>query len=134
MSRGLRNNNPGNIRISSSNWQGKITPSKDKEFEQFTSMAYGYRAIFCILRTYIQNYQLKTIPQIVERWAPRNENNTDAYIDFVVRQTKIERTATFDHLSYSALVLIVAAVSQMENGTPAVMADVEAGWKLYIGK
>ena len=42
--RGLRNNNPGNIRNSSTVWVGEITPSKDKSFKQFKSMAYGYRA------------------------------------------------------------------------------------------
>ena len=43
--RGLRNNNPGNIRKNSDVFQGEKT-SSDKEFKQFKSMAYGYRAIF----------------------------------------------------------------------------------------
>ena len=47
--RGLRNNNPGNIRINDDLFQGEIRPSKDKSFKQFTTMAYGYRAMFKIL-------------------------------------------------------------------------------------
>lgn len=44
--RGLRNNNPGNIRLSSTKYQGEVQPSQDTAFKQFESMAYGYRAIF----------------------------------------------------------------------------------------
>ncbi|MBX9055585.1 structural protein P5, partial [Parabacteroides merdae] len=47
--RGLRNNNPGNIRINGDLFQGEVRPSKDKSFKQFTTMAYGYRAMFKIL-------------------------------------------------------------------------------------
>lgn len=39
VTRGLRNNNPGNIRINTDVFQGEITPSKDKSFKQFRSMA-----------------------------------------------------------------------------------------------
>lgn len=42
--RGLRNNNPGNIRINDDLFQGEVRPSKDKSFKQFETMAYGYRA------------------------------------------------------------------------------------------
>ena len=42
--RGLRNNNPGNIRKNSDVFQGEKT-SSDREFKQFKSMAYGYRAL-----------------------------------------------------------------------------------------
>ena len=77
--RGLRNNNPGNIRRNSDVFQGEKT-SSDKEFKQFKSMAYGYRAIFKILSNYYRNYKLDTIRKIIGRWAPENENNTNAYI------------------------------------------------------
>ena len=43
--RGLRNNNPGNIRLSRTLWQGEIRPSQDRSFCQFRTMAYGYRAL-----------------------------------------------------------------------------------------
>ena len=52
--RGLRNNNPGNIRKNSDVFQGEKT-SSDREFKQFKSMAYGYRAIFKILLNYGRN-------------------------------------------------------------------------------
>ena len=79
--RGIRNNNPLNIRKSKDNWQGLRTLQEDREFCQFSSMAYGWRAAFVILcKTYYGKYKLKTIRALITRWAPPKENNTEAYI------------------------------------------------------
>ena len=83
--RGLRNNNPLNIRLSKDRWQGQRPPSTSPEGEKafcvFESMAYGWRAAFVILcKTYYGKYKLKTIRAIITRWAPPKENNTEAYI------------------------------------------------------
>ena len=84
--RGLRNNNPLNIRLSSDRWQGQRPLSSsasngDKSFCQFETMAYGWRAAFVILcKTYYGKYKLKTIRALITRWAPPKENNTEAYI------------------------------------------------------
>ena len=51
MKRGIRNNNPLNIRRSATRWQGAREEQKDKSFVQFKSMAYGYRAAWKILQT-----------------------------------------------------------------------------------
>ena len=59
--KGLRNCNPGNIRINGDLFQGEIRPSKDVSFKQFNTMAYGYRAMFRILSNYYKNYKLDTI-------------------------------------------------------------------------
>ena len=76
--RGLRNNNPGNIRRNSDVFQGEVNPSRDKEFKQFKSVAHGYRAVFKILSNYYRVYKLTTIRKMIGRWAPENENNTSA--------------------------------------------------------
>ena len=83
--RGIRNNNPLNIRLSKDRWQGQRPPSTSPEGEKafcvFESMAYGWRAAFVILcRTYYNKYKLRTIRAIITRWAPPKENNTEAYI------------------------------------------------------
>ena len=83
--RGIRNNNPLNIRLSSDKWQGQRPPSTSPEGEKafcvFESMAYGWRAAFVILcKTYYGKYKLKTIRALITRWAPPKENNTEAYI------------------------------------------------------
>ena len=80
-SRGIRNNNPLNIRKSKDNWQGLRALQEDREFCQFETMAYGWRAAFVILcKTYYGKYKLKTIRALITRWAPPKENNTEAYI------------------------------------------------------
>lgn len=79
-----------NIRRSKVKWQGLCVLQEDKEFCQFESMEYGWRAAFVLLcRTYYGKYGLKTIRDIVSRWAPANENNTPAYIRHVSDYTGI---------------------------------------------
>ncbi len=85
----MRNNNPLNIIKSDIKWQGEIRPSTDSRFAQFESMEYGLRAALRLLRTYYTNHGLRTIRQIISRWAPAFENYTEAYIQSVARQTGI---------------------------------------------
>ena len=67
--RGIRNNNPLNIRIGNV-WLGEVPNPTDHEFEQLVSMFYGLRAGFILLRRYIRRYHLTTVPDIISRWAP----------------------------------------------------------------
>lgn len=129
LSRGLRNNNPGNIRRNSDVFQGEINPSRDKDFKQFKTMAHGYRAMFKILSNYYRNYKLDTIRKMISRWAPENENNTNAYIKAVSDYAGIPAD---DLLSFDReqMIRIVAGMSRVENGVEAVMSDVIAGWNL----
>lgn len=128
--RGLRNNNPGNIRINSDVFQGEIIPSKDREFKQFKSMAHGYRAVFKILINYYRIYNLKTLRQMISRWAPENENNTDAYIKQVSSYSGISTDENIDIGNKEVMIKIVAGMSKVENGKLANMADIIAGWDL----
>lgn len=130
LSRGLRNNNPGNIRINSDNFLGEVKPSQDSAFKQFKTMDYGYRAIFVILTNYINKYGANTIAKIITRWAPPNENNTQAYINTVAARSGINANTLLDMNSGEELIKIVAEISFVENGVPAVMADVQAGFDL----
>lgn len=127
--RGVRNNNPGNIRRNSDVFQGEVNPSRDKEFKQFKNMAYGYRAMFKILSNYYNKYQLNTIREMISRWAPENENNTAAYVSLVSIYAGIAPDAliSFDR---EQMIRIVAGMSKVENGREAVMSDVIAGWSL----
>lgn len=81
--RGFRNNNPGNIRHGN-DWRGE-TNGTDTDFETFTSLDYGIRAIFKLVQTYLTKYKLMTIEQIVRRFAPPLENHTQAYIKAVYK-------------------------------------------------
>jgi len=130
--RGLRLNNPGNIRISQTKWQGEIIPSADKSFKQFQSLAYGYRAIIKLVRNYFVFYDLNTIEKIINRWAPPHENKTKAYIDFVCKDANIRINTTIDVYNESMMCAIAASISKMENGVN-IRVDTKAvhdGWKL----
>nr|DAJ00319.1 MAG TPA: virion protein [Bacteriophage sp.]DAL67099.1 MAG TPA: virion protein [Bacteriophage sp.] len=128
--RGYRNNNPGNIRINGDLFQGEIRPSKDKSFKQFETMAYGYRAIFRILRNYYNNYNLDTIRKMIGRWAPENENDTEAYVKAVSGYAGIPADDPININDREQMIRIVSGMSKVENGREADMSDVIAGWNL----
>lgn len=128
--RGLRNNNPLNIRISTDKFVGEVRPSQDKAFKQFDTMAHGYRAAFRVLRTYINNYKCDTIRKIISRWAPKNENHTENYIKVVSERSGITADEPIFADNREMMIRIVAAMSFVENGREAVMSDVIRGWEL----
>ena len=128
--RGYRNANPLNIRINSDKFQGEIQPSGDKEFKQFETMAYGYRAAFRILKTYINNYKCDTIRKIISRFAPANENHTENYIRVVSERSGIPADDPIYADNREMMIRIVAAMSYVENGREAEMADVIRGWEM----
>ena len=129
--RGLRNNNPLNIRRNGDHFQGEVVAGSDREFKQFTSMAYGYRAAFVVLGTYLAHGR-NTIEKIIRAWAPPTENNTEAYIANVEKRSGVGRNKVLTADSGGDYRKIVAAMSHCENGVPAVMADVEAGFRLQL--
>ena len=120
--RGIRNNNPLNIRRSKDKWQGQVLPQRgsgEGAFCQFYTMEYGWRAAFVILcRTYYGKYGLKTIRDIVSRWAPAKENNTEAYIRHVSDYTGISPNKVLGSPKEQPTqwLLIGYAMAVVENG------------------
>lgn len=130
--RGLRNCNPGNIRKNNIVYQGEVVPSKDEAFKQFTTMAYGYRAMFVVLHTYQRKYGINTIADMIIRYAPAIENHTTEYIRAVSEASGVPATSHITTTNADVMIPIVSAMSRVENGVPADMREVEAGWKLFI--
>ena len=128
--RGLRNNNPGNIRRNSDVFQGEVNPSRDQQFKQFKTMAHGYRAVFKILSNYHRAYKLTTIRKMIGRWAPENENNTDAYVSLVSSYAGIGSDDQININDREQMIRIVAGMSKVENGREPDMSDVIAGWNM----
>ncbi len=81
--RGYRNRNPFNIRKTNSKWAGKVLHGQDPAFEQFDLMVWGVRAGLYLLTKYVRDYRLRTVKQIIHRWAPDGDgtNNEKAYYD-----------------------------------------------------
>jgi len=109
--------NPLNIRFSASNnWKGQI--GEYKGFCCFKNEAYGFRAAFKLINTYIKN-QICTIEEIVKRWAPPSENDTEGYINFVCEETLIDRhimLGRFTIHDYWTIIIILRAMAKMECG------------------
>jgi hypothetical protein len=126
--RGIRNNNPLNIRHNADVFQGE-TKGTDKSFKTFSSMPYGYRAAFVTLATYNAR-GWNTIEKIVSRWAPPNENDTEKYIANVERWSGINRSKELTAANGADYLMIVAAMSFMENGRNADISEVKAGFNL----
>lgn len=133
MSRGIKNCNPGNIRRSSVRYLGEVTPSRDKEFKQFVSMSYGYRAMFVLLDSYARRYGLRTIRTMLNRYAPPEENFTQGYIRFVANNSGIGADELVDTRSARDMIPIVMAMSEIENGVKPNTDEVGEGWQLFVG-
>lgn len=128
--RGIRNNNPGNLRRSRDNWQGLRKEQTDPQFFQFKTMAYGYRALIRTLQNYRRVHGLRTLAEMIARWAPENENNTAAYVKAVCQDLQVPATYEPDVDDRDTMCALAAAISRVENGLPAQMEDVRAGWEL----
>ena len=103
--RGINNNNPLNIRIvASQSWLGEKTPNTDGAFEQFQSVEYGIRAGLLLLLNYKYKYNKDTISEIIETFAPSNENDTNGYINFVANRTKIDKNKVLDIADYKEVI------------------------------
>ena len=83
LTRGMRNNNPMNIIGGPNRWQGMKGRQEDRNFVQFTTMTYGVRAAMILLTKYHRDYNLKTVPEIVHRWAPDGGEAEKNYITHV---------------------------------------------------
>ncbi|AIB06995.1 hypothetical protein PE3_042 [Escherichia phage PE3-1] len=112
--RGIRNNNPGNIRVSKDQWEGMT--GDDGAFVTFDSPESGVRALGKNLLSYgRQGYD--SIEKIINRWAPPNENDTKAYIDSVVAATGIPATQSLDLSDPDTLSSLAQAISFHETGS-----------------
>lgn len=129
--RGLRNNNPGNLRVSRHAWRGKVKGAlkRDRVFEEFVDMPHGYRALIKCLQSY-SSRGIDTLRAMITRWAPASENNTEAYIRRVSELTGIHPGRRVDVRDKATMVALASAISEVENGVPAVLRDVEEGWAL----
>jgi hypothetical protein len=114
LTRGERNNNPGNIRHGS-NWQGLAPKQPDPDFCTFTDAKYGFRALAKVLLVYrAKGYD--TLRTIIDRWAPPNENNTDAYVVAVAHSMGCDPDVHLDVADYTQMYPLVCAIVRHENG------------------
>lgn len=109
--RGIKNNNPLNIRKSAISWQGKT--GDDGTFEVFDTPHNGIRAAARNLKTYANSHGLRTPRAIIGRWAPAVENNVEAYVSSVVKRSGLFADLILEPNDY---VKLVEAMIYHENG------------------
>jgi len=112
--RGIRNNNPGNIVISSqNNWEGAIPIdiNTDGKFEQFKTYAFGVRAMIVLIQNYMNKYKLNTLEAIVYRW---NEGNPN-YVKYVSEKTGVAPNTKIT-ASKETIRKLVQGIADFENG------------------
>ncbi len=109
--RGIRNNNPGNIRHTSDRWRGMSEVQTDPDFVQFDSSVWGVRAMARILRNY-ERRGINTVREIINTYSP--DGNEPAYTDFLAKQLDVSPDTVLE-LDNDLLPLIKAMIT-FENG------------------
>lgn len=118
----IRNNNPGNLRVSSPPWNG--TAGQNSGFAVFDSMENGIRALCLQLIAYQTRYGIRTVRQAISRWAPGSENDTASYIDFVCHVLECRPDDEFDFRDRDFLFWMVTAIGEEEAGHDAFLENV----------
>lgn len=118
--RGIRNNNPLNIR-KGNNWQGEREHQVDPSFEEFETIQMGLRAGFIILRNYQRTslapkMRANTIRKIINRWAPPSENNTLKYIETVAKRSGLNPDELIAYRDKPRMLAVVEAMCFVECG------------------
>lgn len=118
LSRGVRNNNPGNLRRSSIKWKGKIpfSQSKDKDFEQFDSIENGIRAMVLDIYGDITKDKLNTLNLLIHSYAPPSENNTSSYVNDTAMSTGLQPDSIIVP-SVDFFAKLIPAMIRRENGS-----------------
>lgn len=118
--RGIRNNNPGNLVITSIKWKGKLPKEQntDGKFEQFESLNFGLRALALDIANDIKKNKLDTIQKLITAYAPPKENDTDAYISAVSKATG---HAPGEKISaeFKTIAALIKVITNVENGKKA---------------
>lgn len=118
--RGIRNNNPLNIR-KGNKWFGERNPQTDPVFEEFESIEMGLRAALILVRNYINGttasrVRYNTISAIIRKWAPPTENATQRYIDFVASKVQTPKDLQISFKNKPLIIRLVQAMAFVECG------------------
>ena len=134
IARGERNNNPGNIDYNPANkWQGQLPhdPNIESRFCRFQSAEYGIRAIYKLLQTYQRKYKLNSVNAIINKYAPRFENNTTGYIRRAAADIGVAVLDKIDTSDKKTGIALAKAIVSVELGyQPYDEATFEKAWGL----
>lgn len=123
--RPVRLNNPGDLeRVAGVTWQGEADAQPDPRFIAFKTAQFGFRALARTLLTYQNAHGLKTVGQIINRWAPPSDNNpTSAYAKLVALECKVGVDDEIDVDTVAIMLPMCRAIAREESGLPAPWPD-----------
>ena len=128
--RGIRNNNPLNIRRTLSvRWQGQADEQNDLAFVQFRSMQWGIRAAYCLFATYARRYGCTSPREIITRWAPPSENRTEQYIRLACQWSELQPD---ERLTPAQWPRLARAMARMETGETLETEIFAEAYGLYL--
>ncbi|CAI0818517.1 lytic transglycosylase [Serratia proteamaculans] len=120
--RGIRNNNPGNLNYVGQNGaalENHATP----RFARFNSAFEGFAALGKQIKAYYNGtskaagYQkLQSVEDIISRFAPASENNTQGYIDKLSKMLGVGRGESLNIHDPQVLATLMNGITQIENG------------------
>jgi len=114
-----RNNNPGNMRAYSSVFErgaigiGGAATNNAPGFAIFPDVNTGWNAMVGLLSS--DTYQKLTIEEAIIRYAPPQENNVEAYLKSVEKQTGFPRITPMNNLSKDNLLALAKAMRIHES-------------------
>lgn len=114
--RGIRNNNPLNIRRTKTRWAGQVASDTERAFVVFMDMPHGVRAAAKLIQNYKMMYGIDTVEKLINRWAPPVENHTADYIMTVAHALGVEHNEQLDLAAHDVLYRLIQAMSRVENG------------------
>lgn len=130
--RGIRNNNPGNIRHGAK-WLGMAPVQDDPDFVKFLIPEYGIRAMTVILVNYKKRSGIDTVQKVINRWAPPNENDTKAYVNSVASSLGKNPDQKIDLEDMNVLEPLILAIIQHENGVqPYSITQIRGGINMVV--
>lgn len=129
----MNKNNPFNIRYNIHNdWLGVVRGKTHNDFEEFTEMRYGLRAGLKLLLRYYNGYGLHTIRDIITKFAPPTENDTEVYIAYVARQVGVEPDDEIDLNKKATLISVAKWMLKMETGKTFANAQLVEAYALLF--
>lgn len=134
--RGIRNNNPLNIRRGSA-WRGLKATQTDKEFCEFESMQMGIRAALILMRNHITGFsgsrpRMNTLRKLIGIWAPPTENATERYINQVAKRVGISPTQIIDPSDRKLITGIAYEMAAVECGQYVDESYFRSAWDLIV--
>ena len=144
--RGIRNKNPGNLDYHAAAferdpWVGEIglETHPSPRFTTFEASVFGIRALAKTLVTYSRHRKaadgspIDTVQEIIDRWAPASENDTDSYAEIVRRAIGVEVDERIDIENEETLSTLVMSIIRHENaGQPYGRATIALGVQLAL--